>query len=813
MANNNITIAWRSLQKSKVFSFINIVGLATGLSCCMLISLYIRDELSYDTQHPDVAQRYQINTIFVNNDGEKKTAASPPPLAAALRLEYPEIESTTRLTALFVDDKTLLRHRVSGVADRVFYETGGYLVDTTFFDFFHYDFVEGNAKSALQSPMSIVLSTEIAQKIFGSENALGKVIEIESNTNGQGNYTVSGVFGPGSVPTHIDGRFFMSFTGGALEDYTKSQNGMAGNNFMFTYLKLLPGSNAKALEAKMPAFVEKYMRNDLKEAGFDKKHFLTAVSDIHLHTDMTSNVTPNGSLSYLYILGSIALFTLLIACINFMNLSTARASKRSAEISIRKALGAQKGRLIWQFLHESLLFSSIAFVLALAMTKVLLPVFEQVSGKHLVFSLAQSLSLIGAFLGISLFTGLVAGSYPAFYLSSFKPIVVLKGRLPNVWSAVSIRKGLVVFQFTLSVVLIVAALIIGQQMQYLRSADLGFEKDQQLVIPLRSEQAKEGVLALKNALISYTEIESVGASAYYPGIFNPEDANFYSAGQNINEAKNTRTNRVDFDYLHTLGIQPVAGRLFSKDFPSDTSSRIILNETAIRELGFASPEIAIGKQILAANQTETYTIVGVTKDFHFEDLHLPITPFAFTLNQGNYNYLIVHLKAGSLSAGLKTVESAWKNTVSSEPLEYSFLDEEFQKNYKAESRLSYIVGYFTFIAILISCLGLFGLAAFTAEQRTKEIGVRKVLGASVVGITGLLAKDFLKLVLLAVVIASPIAYYFMNSWLADFAYRIDIQWWMFAAAGMVALAIAFLTVGGQAMKAALANPVKSLRSE
>lgn len=814
MTINHIKIAWRNLLKSKMFSTINIVGLAAGLSCCMLICLYIRDECAYDTQHPDVEQLYQVNTVFVNSDGEKKTAASSPHLAAALRQEYAEIASTTRLTALFVDDKTLLRHRVAGGADRIFYETGGYLVDSTFFDFFQYDFVEGSAQSALQSGMSIVLSEEIARKMFGSDRALGKVVEVESNTNDKGNYTVTGVFKPGRVPTHIDARFFMSFANGGLEAYTQSQTGMAGNNFMYTYLKLLPGTHAQALEAKMPAFVEKYMRKDLQAAGFDKKQVLTAVRDIHLRTDMTHNVTPNGSITYLYILASIAFFTLLIACINFMNLSTARASKRAMEIGVRKTLGAEKTRLIRQFLSESLLFSTLAFLLALGLTSVFIPVLEQVSGKHLSFSGIQGLVLVGAFLGISLLTGLVAGSYPALYLSSFQPMAVLKGRLPNAWATVSIRKGLVVFQFTLSVVLIVAVLIIGRQMAYLRSADLGFEKDQQLVMPLRGTQAKSGVAALKNALTSHAQIESVGASAYYPGIFNPEDSNFYRAGQNPDEAKNTRTNRVDFDYLQTLGIAPVAGRLFSKEFAADTNNRIILNETAVRELGFPSPEAAIGQSISAANRTETFMVVGVTKDFHFEDLHLPITPFAFTLNMdGNYNYLVVHLKAGNLAAGLQAVESAWKKIVPAEPMEYSFLDEEFQKNYQAEGRLSYIVGFFTFIAILISCLGLFGLATFTAEQRTKEIGIRKVLGASVAGITGLLAKDFLKLVLISIVIASPIAYYFMQKWLSSFAYSIEISWWLFAAAGLLAVGIAFLTVGFQSVKAALANPVKSLRSE
>jgi putative ABC transport system permease protein len=815
MIKNYFKIAWRNLMKNKVFSFINVFGLSAGLASCMLICLYVYDELNYDKHHKNVENLYQVGTVFVRADGEKNAPAAPAAMAQALKQEFPEVVNTTRFTSLFVDDKTLLKYEDNGAA-KSFYETKGYLVDSTFFVFFNYNFIEGNSATALNNPNSIVISEDMARKIFGQQSALNKVLHIESNTNGVGNFAVTGVFKPLKNPSHIDGRFFMTFKGGELERYTKVQTSMAGNNMFFTYVELQDKANVKALEAKFPTFVDKYMGNDLKKAGFGKKQFLTPVKDIHLNSEVPDNVTPSGSKTYLYILMSIALFTLLIACINFMNLSTARSSKRSGEVGIRKVLGAQRNGLIYQFLSESVLLSCLAFLFALLFVQLLIPVFEDVSGKTFSFTPPQYFGLLSGFFALSLVAGLLAGSYPAFYLSSFIPIKVLKGRFSNSLAAVNLRKGLVVFQFTLSVILIVASVVIANQMNFLRSTDLGFAKDQQIIIPLRSETAKKSYPSLKNALNATNQIQSVGASAYYPGIFNPEDANFYKEGQTINDSKIASINRIDKNYLQTLDIKPIAGRIFSESYPKDTNNLMVFNEQAIREMGFSNPEEAIGKKVFSRMEQTNLEIIGVVKDFHFQDLKTPIKPFGFTLNRAgdlNYNYIIAHTKAGDVGSVLKTVESTWQKLNPNEPFEYSFLDDDFQKNYKAESRLSSIVGYFTFIAILISCLGLFGLATFSAEQRTKEIGVRKVLGASVGNIVGLLSKDFLLLVAFSVVIASPIAWFVMNKWLQDFAYRTSINWSVFAITTAVALIIAFLTVSFQAIKAAVANPVKSLRTE
>ncbi|HMW26513.1 MAG TPA: ABC transporter permease, partial [Ferruginibacter sp.] len=660
---------------------------------------------------------------------------------------------------------------------------------SSFFRVFTYDFLEGNPATALNEPRTVVLSEEIARKIFGNQPALNKLLHISSGTNGDYDFMVTGVFRPVSKPSHIDARFFLSFKGGEIEQLAnRMATNFANNNMFFTYLQLKPGTDVAALQAKFPAFIDKYAGKDLKAQGFYKKQFLTKLTDIHLYSGMNQNVTPPGSVTYLYILTSIALFTLLIACINFMNLSTARSSKRSAEVGIRKVLGAEKSALVRQFLGESVFMSLIAFVFAFALVWFLLPAFNKLAGKELSLSFSQNTISIIAFLALSVITGIVAGIYPAFYLSSFRPVKVLKGRFSNSLAAVSLRKGLVVFQFVISVALIISSVVIASQMRYLRSADLGFDKDQQVVIPLRSATAKQMYPSLKNELAKLPGVTNVGASLFNPGVFNPSDNLLYKEGQTMNDAKRTRMNWVDAGYLQTLNIKPVAGRLFSEAFPADTSFRMVLNETAIRDIGFPSAQDAVGKKVYFDYQGQQYgfDIVGVVKDFHFEDLHLPITPYGYQLNSNldNFNYMLVHTRGADMRALLSSIGAGWHRLNPNEPFEYNFLDEEFQKNYQAEDRLAGIVGYFTMIAILICCLGLFGLAAFSAEQRVKEIGVRKVLGASVSGIVGLLSKDFLKLVFVAIVIASPLAWYIMNKWLQDFAYRVDISWWVFALAGI-----------------------------
>lgn len=813
MRVNYLKITWRNVRRNKFISFINVFGLAVGLTCCMLIAIYLHREFSYDQHHAKADRIYQLNTEF-SGTVNRKMATTPGPIGPTVQVEYPEVEATARLVKLFVDDKTLLQYTESSGAVRSFYETKGYMADSSFFQLFDYQFVEGNA-NALAEPNSIVLSSDVARKIFGNESAINKVIHINSNTNGSQDYKITGVFEPGTKPSHIDARFFLNIYSGDFGQFIREVDNFASNNMFYTYLLLKPGSSGEALESKLPAFVEKYMRRDLTAAGFNKRQFLTPLKNIHLRSDVDLNVTPGGSLTYLYILASIAAFILIIACINFMNLATARSAKRAAEVGVRKVLGAEKRSLVYQFLGESLIFALVSFLVALALTKMLLPVFGAVSATELNFSFTDHYQLLLGFVGLTVVAGLLAGIYPAFYLSAFKPISVLKGKFVNSLSAVTFRRALVVFQFTISAALIISAFVIGKQMHYLRSKDMGFTQEQQLVIPLRTSTAKNIYTALKNEVKNLPQVASTGASRYYPGIFTASDMNFHTPEKTVKEAVNIRMNYVDQSFLQTLEMKAAAGRFFSDEFLSDTAERIILNETATSRLGFQTPQDAIAKTIVFHWQDSTYRfqIVGVTKDFNFQSLREPIQPYGLRLMTGDFNYLILHMRAGNPRPVLDAVEKSWKRLNPTEPFEYSFLDQDFQKNYEADNRLAALVRNFMIVAITICCLGLFGLAAFSAEQRTREIGIRKVLGASVTGIVGLLSKDFVKLVLIGNLIAIPLAWYIMHQWLQEFAYRTPLNWWLFAAAVVLSMLIALFTVSYQAIKAALMNPVTSLRSE
>jgi putative ABC transport system permease protein len=817
MLKTYFKVAWRNIKNNKVFSFINIFGLAVGLTCCILITLYIVHETSYDRFQKNGDRIFQIATVFSDETGEHKSATTAAPLGRMLQQDYSEVESSTKILSLYGDDKTLFQVSQSDGSVKSLYETKGFLADSNFLAMLSYKFKEGNAATALSEPNTVVINEDIATKLFGSEPALNRIVHISSSTNGDSNFRVAGVFVNAETPSHLDARFFLSFKGGSVDQWANNGNDLANNNMFHTYLLLKQSSDAEKLQHKFAGFIQRYLGEELKKKGKERSYMLTALPGIYL-SGADEHAISSGSKTSLYILGSIALLTLLIACINFMNLSTANSAKRAAEVGVRKVLGAQKNALLRQFLGESLLTAVLALMFAGVFTLLLLPVFEQVAGKTLLLTIQQKLQLGGLFLLLAIITGILAGSYPAFYLSSFRPIKVLKGRFSNSLAAVSLRKGLVVVQFVISVALIVASVVIGNQMRYLRKVDLGFEKDQQIVIPLRTATAKTNIAAFKNTVANSTSISSIGSGRAYPGIFHPQDWLMYREGHNISNAKSVYINLIDESFLQTVGVRLVAGRLFSNQFPSDTLNTFVVNEETVNRFGFTSPQDAIGKWMAFEWQGQQYrfNIVGVVKNFHFRDLHESIAPFAFRFyNQpdAGFNYMIAHIKDDNVKAALTTLQSTWKSVNPNEPFEYSFLDQDFQKNYEADSRRANLINSFTIIAIIISCLGLFGLATFTAEQRTKEIGIRKVLGASITGLVALLAKDFLKLVAIAVLIASPLAWYAMNKWLENFAYRTTIGWQVFVITTILAMVIAFATISFQAVKAALANPVKNLRTE
>ncbi|HEX8332207.1 MAG TPA: ABC transporter permease [Segetibacter sp.] len=816
MLKNYIKIAWRNLMKNKVLSFINIFGLSIGLTCCILISLYIFNELSYDTHHKNGDRVYQLGSSSSISGKDERYATTSAPVGRAMQTEFPEIQDQARLMRLFSDDKTLIKYTDASGNSNSFYETRGYLADSSFFRIVTFFFKEGNAQTALIEPNTVVVSDELAQKMFGKESAINKVIRINSGTNGDTTFRITGVFQPSTTPSHIDAQFIMSFKGGRMNNMANVNPSMLNNNMFFTYFLLKEGADAKNLESKFTAFVDKHMGQELKASGRDRKHFITNIKDIHLNSNITKNVTASGSVTSLFILGSIAILTLLIACINFMNMSTSNSSRRASEVGVRKVLGALKGGLLRQFLSESLLMAGVALLVAIVLTILLLPLFEQVSGKTLIVSFEQHALIFIGFVLLAIITGFLAGSYPAFYLSSFKPIQVLKGKFNNSLAAVSLRKGMVVFQFVISIALIVASVVIANQMKYMREKDLGFVKDQQIILPLRSSTAKSASMAFRNEVAGMPGIKSAGASFYYPGTSNPTDWLLFKEGESKADAKQVHINFVDDKFLQTLDIKPVAGRVFSYNIASDSASGIILNEEAVKKYGFTSPEAAIGKWLGFEPGEELYRlyVVGVVKNFHFEDLSADIKPYAFLLNSGSrFNYIVAHAQPKNISNTLAALENAWKKLNPTEPFEYSFLEQDFQKNYEAESRQASLINSFTIIAIIISCLGLFALATFSAEQRTKEIGVRKVLGATVTNIVALISKDFLKLVGIAIVIACPIAWFAMDKWLQNFAFRVGISWQVFALTALLAIFVALFTISFQAIKAAISNPVKSLRTE
>lgn len=817
MFKNYLKIAWRNLLSSKLFSAINVFGLSVGMTCCMLLLLYILSETSFDKHQEHADDLYLLRSENVQSNGEKMdNPRAPAPYAQAVKAEFPEVVQVTRLWQNFLENKTLLKTSQPGKQERSFYETKGIHVDSTFFDVFTYKFIEGDPKTSLNDPHSVVLSEEVAHKLFGDEPALNKTIRIGGRSGNNEDFKVTGVYHNEAARSHIDANYFVSIHSGWVGDYLRQSDiDFTNNNMFYTYLRLKPGTSAEKFSAKLPSFIEKYARKDLKIAGFEKKLFLLPVKDIHLFSLIDRIVGPTTSTTYLYVLASIALFTLLIACINFMNLATARSAKRAAEVGIRKVMGAGRGGLIGQFLAESMVLTFLALILAIASVAILLPFFNQLSDKSLNISELFKPEIVAAFVALAFVTGLLSGSYPAFYLSVFNPLDVIKGKFVNSVSATTLRRGLVVFQFVISIGLVVATMVIQGQIKFMKDQPLGFAKDQQIVIPLRSEEARKAYTALRNEILQNNQISASSGTSYYPGILNPSDMSVFLPGQSVKDDGLIKTNGVAADFMKTMDFKLAAGRMFSADFPADTNLKIVVNEATLRKFGIPLDK-SVGQKLnfnMNENTIGSLEIIGVVKDFHFEDLHKVIQPYAFFLNADNFNYMVTHVGTKGVGNVLPFMEAKWKELVPDEPFSYSFLNDDFQSNYAADARTSRIVNSFTIISILISCLGLFGLAAFAAQQRIKEIGVRKVLGASVTSIVALLSGDFMKLVLVSLIIATPLTWYVMSKWLQDFAYSITIEWWMFVIAGVLAIAIALLTVSSQAIKAALTNPVKSLKSE
>jgi len=808
MLKSYIKTAFRFLLKNKVFSFINIIGLAAGTLCCLYIILYVADQYSYDKQHHHANNIYRITSALVLTGDKHNHATSSPPIAPAMKRDFGEVEQFTRVVPTMGVSKYLLRYK-----EKSFYEKDAVYVDSTFFDVFTWHFTNGNPQNALTAPYSIVLLKPIADKLFGSENPVDKVITID-NAYGRQDFKVTGVVDESLGKSHIHANLFITMNSGGVGAYVLRNTIWAGNNFAGSYIKLRPDANVAALEKKLPAFLNKYGEQQLKEMGMQKQLHLQPVTSIHTTTGYEVEPSKTVSTSFLYVLLLIAVLIQVIACINFMNLSTARASRRAKEVGVRKVIGAGRGDLVKQFLGESMLLSLMGVLIALPLLALMLPWLNQITQTSIHLSFFRDYRLWVLLAGLIVVTGFVAGSYPAFYLSAFRAIKVIKGNFTSHISAAGIRRSLVVFQFVLSIVLIIGIIVIYSQLNYLKNKDLGFDKDQKLVFSFYTNDTQRNIPAFAGDLRQLADVKTVSMANNYLGQFVPQDHGVYPDGGNMTTAIDAQNISTDEHFVKATGIRIIGGR----DFRQNDSGKVLINETLARRLGF-TPETAPGKKLYTQylpNAVTWVEVAGVMKDFNYNSLHVEVRPFMLVYDanrSGNLSKLVVAADSKNYTGLLGKIEAIWHSNFPSAPFEYAFLDEEVQKQYETEITLSQIINSFTLMAILISCLGLFGLAAFSAEQRNKEISIRKVLGASVTSLTTLLSKDFLKLVLISFVIATPIAVWAMNKWLQDFVYRVNISWWMVALAGLLAVLIALFTVSFQAIKAAVANPVRGLRSE
>lgn len=804
MLKNIVTTTYRSLLKNKALTLINIVGMGVGLAACWMIMLYAWDEWSYDKHFENGDRIFRVAT----STEEGKWAGTPAPLAEALRNEFPEVENSARLLKFPQLEKMLLKFEREGDRDQ-FYETNGYYVDSTFFELFDYEFVYGDRQDALREPNTLVLSEGLSEKLFGDENPVGKTLTI-GLPSGDFDYAIKGVFRDRGTKSHINANFFLSMQNTDIGNFVVGLDNWATNNLFYTYVKLSARADAGAFGEKLDVLFQTRGAADFQAFGVSKYLFLQPLQDIYLRSDMGYEIAPTGNITTLYIFLMVAGFILLIACINFMNLSTARSGSRGKEVGVRKALGAQRASLVRQFLSESLAVALIGLMLAFGLARLFMPYFESFTGSSL--SLTDNLHLVPFILFLAVMAGLLAGIYPAFYLSSYKPVQVFKGKLPWNKAGVSLRKVLVVFQFAVAVCLILMVFVINGQLDYVQRKDVGFSKEQQLIVPLNSEASLGRYELLKKELLNSPGISSVTIGSTYPGIETLENLPFYPEGKTVEDAIHINFSYVGDDYVETLGFEMVDGRTFTEAFGGEHTT-MILNESAVRRLGFNLDD-AVGRKIFFdwRGQTNELEIVGVVKDFNFESLHKEITAFGL-LRAVVGGSLIASVEAQGMATTLENVQAIWDNVNPGEPFVYSFLDEDFQRNYEKDQRTAKMIVFFASIAVFIACLGLYGLASFMAEQRTKEIGIRKTLGASEVTIVKLLSSDFGKTVLLSMVVAMPLAYYFAKSWLANFAFKIDLTWWYFAAAGLLTLFIALVTVSFQSIKAAFANPVDSLRAE
>lgn len=806
MFKSNIKTALRNLWKNKGFSAINIIGLATGIATCLVILLYVMDELSYDKYNTNADRIYRIDEEIKFGDNYYNGADAPALMGPTFAKNFSQVEHFTRLRGK--GGITIKK------GNENFKERKAIYADSTLFSVFTLPFIEGDPNTALKNPQSLVMNETMAKKYFNSTHIIGQTINVDGNT-----YKVTGVIKDIPKQSHFDFDFFVPMS----ENDDSNNDNWLSNNYK-TYFVVRPNTDIERLTAdfnkQFEGFVAPILKsiinvdiNDFKKGGGYVKVSLRPLTKIHLYSNLQDELGINGNIQYIYIFSAIAIFILLIACVNFMNLSTARSANRAKEVGVRKVLGSLRKNLIGQFLTESMLISCISFVIAIGVAFFMIYFFNGLANKSLSgFDLFRPAMIISIIL-LMVLVGFLAGSYPAFYLSSFQPIEVLKGKLARGFKGSVLRNALVVFQFSISIILMVGTAVIYNQLNYIRTKDVGFTKDQVLVIR-DTYILGNNSQAFKKELMQLPGVKSATYTGFMPvNGWRNNDALFTSTDMDLKKAISSQQWEVDEDYIPTMQMKLKLGRNFSKDYPSD-SAAVIINEAALKFLAGKDPLTSKLYRIddLKTKKITSYNVIGVIKNFNFTTLKEEVTPLALYLRPNNGS-LAIRMASNDIPGIIAQIKNRWKAVAPSDAIRYSFMDDDFNKQYEAEERTGKISVTFSILAILIACLGLFGLVTYAAEQRIREIGIRKVLGASISSIITMLGKDFILLVAISIVIATPVAWWAMHSWLQDFAYRITIQWWLFALAGVVALLIALATVSVQAVKAALSNPVKSLRAE
>ena len=804
MLKNYLKIAIRNLRKNKGFSFINITGLAVGIACCIAIILYVKNELSYDKFNINSEQIYRVHIKGRINTNEINSAISPAPMGAALKHDLPDVIEYTRIRNF---GSPVLRYK-----NKAFSEEKFYCVDSTFFNVFSVKFLEGEPQQALTQPNSLVITEDMAKKYFGNEEPMGKIL----NADHRRDWIVRGVVKDFPKNSHFHFDFL-----GSINTYEDSKSPFWLSNNYYTYIVLRKGTNPDVFQKKLNQDVLQYIGPQLEKIAnislsqFEKNgnsygFVIQPLTSIHLNSHLDYELEPNSDISYVYIFSIIALAILLIACINFVNLSTARSEKRAKEVGIRKTLGSMKGQLIKQFIAEAVLMSMLAVILAIILTELFLPIFNDISGKEMSLGIFDNFYNIILLITFSCLIGLIAGSYPAFYLSSFEPMQVLKSKSRGKRKSF-LRNGLVIFQFAVTIILFIGTFIIYNQLKYIQTKNLGFNKEQVIIIN-KADDLGNKITSFKQELSNNPNVLEISNSSAIPGNQNGDSA-YRLEGTSNYQIRDLRELWSDYGFANTYKMQIDKGRFFSREHPSDTTS-VVINESVVNILGLKNP---IGKNLIAPGREgdEKYKIIGVLKDFNYESLHQTVRPLVIHLykNYGYGSFISVRIKPENYQGTISYLENTWKKFAGNQAFDYSFLDQNLAHLYIADQRTSKIASTFSILAIFIACLGLLGLASFVTEQRTKEIGIRKVLGASIPSLLFMLSKEFLKWVLIANIIAWPVAYYAMNNWLNNFAYRVNINLWIFILGGIAALIIALFTISSHAIKAATSNPIKSLRYE